>query len=166
MRRYSSLIVGVLFILVGILLLLNRLHVLFLSWHKLLPLALLVIGLYFFYQVILGKKENAFLGTVFLVLAGFFALKNYHFIHFFHLYEYWPIFFVALGLGFIVLYVFKPADWALLIPGSILTFMGIVILLHTVNVSFVVIRFVQKFWPLVLVIIGIGLITSALCKRE
>ncbi len=166
MNRSSSLVIGLIFIVVGLLLLLNRFNLFYVTWSKIYPVLLVIAGLYFFYKAFRGKSENAFWGTFFLLMGSYFLLQNFHIIHRFQFYEFWPVFIVALGVSFIILFLFKPSDWALLIPGSILTFFGAIILFHTLDFSYMVIRFAQKFWPLVLVIIGIGLITSSLIKKK
>jgi hypothetical protein len=166
MNRYSSILIGVLFILFGLLLVVKNLGLWIITWFELYPLLLVVVGILFFINACKGKKNQAFWGTFFLVLGVFFFLRNYGFIQYYWMFEIWPIFILAAGLAFIVLYGFKPDEWGILIPAAILTFWGSVYLLRGMGFYWPSIRYAKQCWPLLLVFIGIGLVISSLTGKK
>lgn len=156
---------GVVLIATGFFLLLWQLGVLEVSVRELTPILLIALGCWFFYSAAAKKDRGAvFPGTIFLVLGLFFAVRNYGLfafrVHFYDFSEYWPVFLIAFGLGFLVMFFVKPEDWGVLIPGSVLLFFGLVFLMRTVNYFYW--RDVIRFWPLILIVIGISIIVSGL----
>ena len=77
-----------------------------------------------------------------------------------------PLFLVALGLGFVSIWVLGQLfhipenHWWPLVPGGILMVIGAVALLGGEAQHFL------DYWPLVLVIIGVGLVARALMRRQ
>ncbi len=165
-RNYSSLVVGLIFILIGAGLLLDRLHLFMFGWMQIYPIIFLIIAAASFFNAASGKKNSAFWGGIFAVLGLFFLLRNFDIIGFFWFSEFWPIFLIALGVGFLVLYIFNPRDWGMLVPGFILTFIGGLFALDSMSLiedAFdLVYDFMSIYWPLALVLLGIGLILNSL----
>ncbi|RMD87868.1 MAG: hypothetical protein D6813_12960 [Calditrichaeota bacterium] len=166
MAQKNSVLPGIALIVIGLLLLLNRLDIIYLSWGRTYPIILLLLS-FFFFLTIKTKADRgaAFPATFFLVLGLFFFLKNYR-IYFYQFYfeEVWPIFLIAVGLGFIALFVFKPDDWGVLIPGSILLFLGTIFFLRTTGIFYW--RDLTDFWPVILIIIGLGLLFNGLKRHS
>ncbi|NIR51432.1 hypothetical protein GWO43_22905, partial [candidate division KSB1 bacterium] len=166
-NRERSLIPGVILILLGLYFLLDRLNVFYFRWEYLYPLILLGLGVLFLVAIFTKKdKGAAFPATILLILGLFFFLRNYGLLPYeFYLYyieDYWPIFLIAFGLGFLVLFSVKPEDWGVLIPGGILLFFGVVFLLRNMRLFYW--RDFADFWPVILIAIGLGIVVSSLRK--
>lgn len=169
-KRYSAITIGLIFIFIGLGLLLDRLGIFNFGWMQLYPLLFLLISIVFFVNAFTGHKNAAFWGGAFGVLGVFFVLRNYDFIPFYWFVEFWPIFLIALGVGFLVLYIFRPDDWGVLIPGIVLTFIGFLFLIRSMDVMrdifYLTIDIIETYWPLILVLIGIGLIANSLRTKD
>ncbi|MFQ5825000.1 MAG: LiaI-LiaF-like domain-containing protein [bacterium] len=167
-EREKSYIPGIILIVIGTFLLLHQLDVFYLRWRNIFPIILLALGTLFFISIITRKdKGAAFPATVLIVLGLFFFLRNYGYFsvdyYFYEWEEFWPIFLIAFGLGFIVLYFFKPEDWGVLIPGGVLLFFGVLFFLRTTGLFYW--RDFADFWPLILIAIGISIVISNLKKK-
>ncbi len=165
-NKSSSIALGIALVVVGLGLILNKMHVLDFSWSQIYPLAMLTFSGFSFASLVRGDKNAAFLGTVLAVLGLFFVFRNYDIVDYLWYFEVWPVLLISLGLGFIALYFFKPYDWGILIPGSVLTFLGAVFLLQNLDIAWSTLRLVKNLWPLILVIIGAGLIANNLLKKR
>ena len=77
-----------------------------------------------------------------------------------------PLFLVALGIGFVSIWVLGQIvrvpenHWWPLVPGGILMTIGVVALLGRQAQQYL------DYWPLVLVVIGVGLVARALMHRQ
>jgi len=165
MRR--SIAPGIILILMGGLLLLDKLGYYRLRWSTIYPLILLLLGVMFFSWVWRrGDKGAVFPGTILFLLGLFFFFRNSGLLPLYYLWEFWPVFLIIVGLAFVVLFIFKPHDWGVLVPGGILLFFGTVFLLN--NIYYLPWRtreLVGTFWPVILIIIGIGIILGQFKKR-
>jgi membrane-bound ClpP family serine protease len=169
-KNYSSLTIGLIFILVGSGLLMDRLTLFSFGWFEIYPIIFILISTASFLNALAGQRNSAFWGGMFGVFGAFFFLRNYNLIPFYWFHEFWPIFLIALGVGFLVLYIFQPRDWGVLIPGSILTFLGLVFIFDTMalveDIVEIVFDWVDTYWPLVFILLGAGLILDSLKKKE
>jgi len=168
-EKEKSIIPGALLILVGLFLLLHQLDLVYLRWRHLYPILMLGFSALFFASIIYKRDKGAiFPGMVLLVLGLFFFLRNFDFFEFgyyFYSFEYyWPIFLVAFGLGFVALYVVRQDDWGVLIPGTILLFLGTLFFLRSAGYFFW--WRLADFWPVILIIIGLSIVFSNLRKRH
>ena len=166
MKNLSSVFLGVALILAGIAILLNQYQVLEFGWNQFYPLALIGLGVYFILDIVQGNKGAIFWATISIFLGLFFFLRNFGYIPFFWIEEYWPLFMLIFGLAFISLFVMKPEDWGLLIPGSILSFLGLAIASYTMGFQSYPVRVLWRFWPLLLVLIGVVLIWNSIQSRK
>ncbi len=167
-ERERSYVPGIILIAIGVILLLHQLDLIYLRWRHVFPIILLALGVFFFVSIITRKdKGAAFPATIFIVLGAFFFLRNFGYFsvdfYFYDFEEYWPIFLIAFGLGFIVLYFFRMEDWGVLIPGGVLLFFGILFLLRSARIFYW--RDFADFWPLILIAIGIGLVIGSLKRK-
>ncbi len=159
---------GVILIALGTYFLLRRLDLIDIRWYETYPFILLILGGLFMTNAVVKKERGAvFPGTVLLVLGAFFFLRNFNLLPFgfylFDLEDYWPVFLLAFGLGFVVLFFFKGEDWGLLIPGGLLLFFGAVILLRNLRVFYW--RHFSDYWPVVLIVIGLAIVVNSLRRR-
>ena len=166
----SSLTIGLIFILVGIGLLMDKLDIVSFGWYQIYPVIFLLIAAASFVNAFSKDKNAAFWGGVFGVLGLFFVLRNFHIIRFYWFEEFWPVFLIALGVGFLVLYIFKPHDWGVLIPGVILTGLGVLFIFEAMDLiddfAEIVFETIWTYWPLALVLLGVGLILGSLRRKD
>ena len=167
-KRERSLVPGVVLILIGVYFLLRELNLIHLRWRELYPVVLLALGLLFLVAAFRREdKGAAFPGTVLLVLGIFFALRNYDLAPIsYYLYDvgdYWPVFLLAFGLGFVVQFFFARHDWGLLIPGGVLLFLGVMFLFRNLGLFYW--WHFADLWPVILILIGLAMVISGLRKR-
>lgn len=165
-NQFSSIITGVFFIVIGIILLLNKLNMINFGWDEAVPYILIAISLISFYSAFTGKKGNSFWGGFLGTLGAFYLLQNFDVFNYFWFGDTWPVFMLAFGVGFIVMFLFNPRDWGVLIPGGFFTLLGLNFFLETLDLSSKTIHLIKNMWPLLLVLIGIGLINSSLSKQR
>ena len=163
-RSYSA-ILGVILILFGGLLLLDEWNVLDFTWDQTYPLFMLAIGVLSFISASKGNKSAAFWGTLFLLTGLFYLLRNADLIMTLWFIDSWPIWLLSLGIGFFVLYAFKPHDWGVLIPAGVLTFLGIIFTLESMDIPWISVEAILNLWPLLLILIGLGLIFASLARK-
>lgn len=169
-KNYSSLTIGLIFILVGVGLLMDKMNLFDFGWKEIYPVIFILISIVSLINAFSGHKNSAFWGGVFAVLGAFFFLRNFDFIPFYWFSEFWPVILLALGIGFIALFVFQPKDWGVLIPGAILTGLGLIFSFEAMDLieGFFEIAFdiVFTYWPLILILFGVGLILGSLRHKE
>lgn len=159
---------GLLLIVIGVLLLINKLTPFYFGWYEIYPIILIGLGILFF---ISGSRKqdggSVFPGTIFLLLGAFFVLRNYDLIPHYYLRPTYAYILIILGLAFFAMYLTKPGDWGVLIPAGILLFFGLIVLLKRFDIIYWEIRdIVYDYWPVVLIIIGGGIILGTLKKHE
>ena len=82
--------------------------------------------------------------------------------YFYSLEDYWPVFPIAFGIAFLIQAVLGQKDWALLVPGVLLLFVGSAFLAK--NLGFFFWYDILEFWPVILIVIGTLLIFKSLRK--
>ncbi len=150
---------GILLVLAGTALLLDRLNVFSVGWPTLIWLFLGVTG---FIMVILGflreKDGKVFWGTVFFLYGLFFILRHYDFIDY-HGHTFVPVSFVIFGLAFVMRVIYAPRDWALLIPGMLFVGAGLVFIFAELGYiyRYDVWEYLRTYWPVIFIVLGISL---------
>ncbi|MDZ7289765.1 MAG: DUF5668 domain-containing protein [candidate division KSB1 bacterium] len=159
--RRGSLVGGLILIMIGLALLANRLHVRLPSWEYIYPFAFVLLGLASAYRIRGRGHCDGVFGTVFfLSLGAFFLLRNFDFIPYFHS---WPVFPLAVGLGLLAEFVFVPSRWGVLIPGFALLLFGLALLFEELEYWYF--YDVLRFWPVILIAFGIGILLNAMRRR-
>jgi hypothetical protein len=151
-------IFGMVLLIIGVMLLLSSLEVWRFHWSYIL----LVLGLFFFALAVSSHdKGSVFPGTI-LFLLGLFYLLKYHDIIYGSMFRLWPIFPAIVGVAFIVLFIVKPAEWGLLIPGGILLFFAIIFLAYNYDLFEIDPGYIiGHYWPLILIAVGAKLLADA-----
>ena len=162
----GPLIFGFLLILIGGAILLGRLDVLRIGWFELYPIMITALGLLFLILALVNREKGTlFPATFFLTIGIYFILRNFDILPFYEIYEIWPIFMLALGLAFLVLFISAPKNWGVMIPGSIFLFFGVIFLVENIGAHIWWIDLVSQYWPLMLVVIGLSIILSHMTKK-
>lgn len=164
--RKSSIWPGVVLIIIGTLLLANRFSNFSLSWYQIYPVLFAALGIMFYASIINRQNKGAvFPGTLLLLMGVLFVLRNWDLVPYRYVRDVLPIMSVILGLAFLSLFVVRPSDWSVLIPASIFTFFGAAIWLDKLDIIYVDIWDLwSKYWPALLILIGIVIIAGNLNK--
>ncbi|MDZ7265411.1 MAG: DUF5668 domain-containing protein [candidate division KSB1 bacterium] len=160
----SSVWPGVILIIIGALLLVNKLTEIPFGWPQIYPVLFVGLGIMFFGSVINRQNKGAvFPGTILLLMGVLFLLRNWDLVPYRYVRDIWPIMAVILGLAFLSLFFVKPSDWGVLIPASIFLFFGAAIWLDKLDIIYIDIWDLwSNYWPVLLIIIGIGIIAGSL----
>ena len=156
-ERKSSLLPGFILIVIGSLLLLNRITGFRADWGKIFPVLMLTLAILLFIDTFRkGHTGPLFWGTVLMGLGVFFLLRNYRLIPYFYSDEYWPVFFIAGGLGFLALFIHSPANWGVLIPAFFFILVGVRSGLSTFDLSIRGLeRWIDTYWPVIFILLGL-----------
>ena len=162
----KSIITGAVFIIIGVFLLMQKLGMIDVEWYEFYPFLLLGVGAILFLKAAIGQTNNAFWATGFTTVGLFFLLRTFDIIEDLWFVDVWPVILIALGLGFIVLYAFRPNEWGLIIPGVFLAFVGILLFLDQMDLNWWYSKYVARnFWPVLLVVIGTAMIVASLTRK-
>jgi hypothetical protein len=164
-RRFPNmlLVIGVLLFLLGGLLLLWTFGYLR-NGGGLWPLIFILLGLFVLYLVVFrGRAEVYVFPGMLMALGGLYFLLGTSFMPWHDLIRIWPVFMAITGAS-IIPYAFMKQGYArvvLLVPSIAIVFLAGVFLpfsLRVVSVRFV--RFVSVWWPVLVVILGIGFLVA------
>jgi len=157
---------GLILILIGAILLIHKLIPDAFSWSKIHPLIFMALGV-LLYVAILGRQNKGavFPATILFLLGLFYFVRNYDIIDYYD--ELWPVLSIILGLAFVSIFITKPANWGVLIPAGIFLFLGVVFLLRKFYIIYWdVWDLVSDYWPVILIIIGGGIILGSLKRHR
>lgn len=154
---------GVILIAVGIILLMDRIGMLDLSFWN------IVTGIIILYGATLvirsfntGDRSKVFWGTTLFLLGLFFILDSMNMIT-----TRYPVFvpaiFLILGFSFFMMYVYNVRDWHLLIPTLFFVAIGGLIIAEELSLFYAyrIEYYLLKFWPVLLIVFGLGLLLKS-----
>ncbi len=133
---------------------------------ELTTLVMILGGVIFFAGVISRDHGAVFPGT-FLFLTGlFFVLKDHRYI-LLPWWDLWVLIILALGISFVVHFLFDPERKGRLLPGVVLITAAFIFLYSpwTITDFFQAVFWLWHLWPLALIILGIHLIVKAVRER-
>jgi uncharacterized membrane protein len=160
-RGRGSLVGGLILILIGLAMLAERLGARLPSWYDLYPFIFILLGLASAYRIRgRGHRDGVFGAVFFLSLGAFFLLRNFDVIPYFHS---MPVFPIAVGLGLLAQFAFVPKNWGVLIPGAALVLFGLAMIFEDFDYWYL--YDVAKYWPLLLIAFGIGILLNARRQR-
>lgn len=169
-KLINSLVTGLVFILIGAGLLADRFLSFRFGWEQAFPILLIALAISSFIRAFSGNRHSAFWGGFLGLLGAYFFLRNYEFVEAFWFFEYWPMFLLAFGCGFICSFLFYPADWGVLIPAAIFTGLGALFLLDSLhvfkNIWSTFWDLAESYWPIILILVGLGVIGGSLKSRS
>ncbi len=145
---------GVTFVVLGIVFLLEDLNIVLFNWS----LYVILTGIAFLLAFWLNKENLLFIlpATVLIVYGLLFfycQISGWQ-----HIALLWPVLLVAPGLGFLLMYVRQTNRQLYLYPGAILSAFGLLFFLRKINYI--------KYWPVLLIIIGLVLIVRFYLQRD
>lgn len=145
--KSSNFIFGLGLILFGILLLFQNFGYIRINFSDIWPFFVILAGLGFWLGY-LGNRENYGLimpGTILIVYGLMFlycAVEGWYTMQYV-----WPFFLIGPGIGFFLMYLLGKHDRDLLIPGTILTLLGLFFFMGRTGYF--------RYWPVLLIILGI-----------
>jgi hypothetical protein len=160
-------LIGIVLIAVGLLLLAEHIGMLRVTFWN------VIIGLMIIYGAILvirsfsgGERGKVFWGTMLFFFGIYFLLENLNLVNAsFPIIG--PVLFLIFGFSFLMMYLYRPSDWHLIIPT--LFFLGIGGLIIAEEYSLIQAihyeRYIRMYWPLLLILFGLGLIIKARRRR-
>jgi uncharacterized membrane protein (Fun14 family) len=154
--NWKKMIAGMILIFAGVILLLNMAGIVTFTWEDLWTIWLLVAGivLHVIFFTSGAQKKKAWVlvpGGILLVLSIVFLFNEVTDWKFAG--ATWPFYLLALALGLFEFWFFGKRDFEMLIPITLLTGMGIILLFEKLADYPI-----KQFWPIVLIFIGIYII--------
>jgi hypothetical protein len=168
-NRRPALIPALFLILLGAWLLAQNLGVALPNWNAAWPGLLVFFGLAFLLQYFLGGRRDSglvFVGVAAALVGAFFFAFTLGYYRWDDMSRYWPVFVLIGSAAFFGQWLAQPRDRGLLVPAFLALIVGGVALpitLQAVNPALA--QVVIKFWPLVLVLLGLGLLLSVFQRR-
>ena len=165
-----AIIPALFFILFGVWLLAQNLGVPLPGWNLAWPALLVALGAAFLLQFVLGGRRDGglvFVGVAVALLGGFFFAFTLGYYRWDDMGRYWPVFVLIGGAAFLCQWVAQPRERGLLVPALLGLGVGGVALpitLQAVNPALA--ELVIKFWPVVLVLVGLGLLVRTAVPRR
>jgi hypothetical protein len=163
-RRGGALLPGLLLIALGAWLLAGTLGVRLPSFETLWPVALIVFGLAFLVQFFAGGRRSeglVFTGVATALLGGFFLAITVGLLAWNDAARLWPVYILIGGLAFLAQWLARPGERGLLVPAVLALAVGgatLALILNLVQAD--IASQIIRFWPLVLIVLGLGLLGS------
>ena len=151
---------GIILVVLGILLLLHRMHFLHIEFSQILWS---LVALWGIVEVTRGftrsVKGKVFWGTVLFLFGVFFFLRTFD-AFYFHEYMIPSAAFLIFGIAFLMMYLNNLREWYLLIPSVLLIVVGGAFTLAEVGYlsRWEVWDAVRMYWPVGLILLGLGII--------
>ncbi len=98
-------------------------------------------------------KRNVYLGTALILLGGMLFSNQFFSFNFFSMEYFWPVFVLIPGLVFEASFFLSGRNPGLLVPGGILTTIGMLFFFET----FTNWRFAEYTWPVYILAVAVGL---------
>lgn len=169
-NRSGALIPGAILILLGAWLLAQNLGLRLPGIGQLWPLFPLLFGLGFLVRYFAGGRHDdglVFSGAVAALAGAFFLAITIGPLAWSDMGRYWPVFVLIGGVAFLAQWLVKPADRGLLVPALLAIVVGLVALLFTLgNLNPALASQLIKLWPVVLIVLGLGLLASYVLRRD
>lgn len=156
MNRNSNIVMGAVFIAIGIIFLLSNFGYVTFSWNYIWPLALLIPGIYMHFAFFTGLDKNPGILVPGGILTTYGALFYANVFWGWHMMpSLWPFFLIGIAIGLFELYLFGDHNKALLIPVAILGGLGLLKLSDT----FIHFDFRNYLIPAAFILLGVAIIT-------
>lgn len=152
---------GWILLVAGIVLFCNYWFALSFNWITLI----ILLGIGLFLTGIFQRDHGGIFPGTFILLTGLtFNFQECGFIRQ-SWWELWPLIILFLGVAFITLFIFDPARRGAIIPGILLIAIAFFFLYSPWN-WFEIFYYIHRFWPVLLIILGISLIVKSFSSRN
>jgi len=148
--KTSDIIIGIGFIILGLIFLFENFGYIEFDFEEIWPLFVILGGCAFWVGYVKDRKNYGLImpGTILFIYGLMFWYCSFE--GWYYMGILWPGFLIGPGLGFFLMYLLGEKEKGLLIPATILTGIGILFLFRYSSVL--------RFWPVLLIILGIILI--------
>ncbi len=153
-------VAGILLVVLGIVLLLERLDLVEIGFGRILWTSAALLGGWFVVRAFLyNERGKAFWGTALFLFSIYFLLRSFGVVEF-HGRTIVPSALLIFSFAFLMLFVQNPRAWQVLIPAVILGGLGTVFILTDLGYlySWDVLHTIRTYWPVALILIGISLL--------
>lgn len=164
-QRASFPWVGVLLIIVGALLLLDKLAIIDFGFARILWGTVIVYGLFLVVQGFSRNRSGSiFWGTVMFLYGVYFLSRTFEL---FHSHLFLPSSIIIFGVAFLMMYFNNVKEWFLIIPGVTLSGIGLALFLGRLELYdwWEVWLPVRTYWPVVLILIGVAILVGGRARR-
>jgi peptidoglycan/LPS O-acetylase OafA/YrhL len=133
-----------------------------------LPFLAILFSFVLIYEAFRRKTSSPlFWGIFLLVVGGFYTLRNAGVILYLYPDEYWPLFPIAIGLGLVSKFVFRPSEWGVLIPAAILLMVGVTGILNQLGFWYGDLDSIWNiFWPVLIISIGLIILIRSFTQQK
>ena len=153
---------GIVLILVGVMMLMSRLHVVPVGWHEVFWGLVAAFGAYKIWTGFTWRNKGAiFWGTL------FFLFGVYRVLYRLDIYELpvdfgFPAFVTMVGIGFFMMFISAPREWHLLVPALFFLVLGVGMGMSELGYMYrwEFLRAIKTYWPLALILFGASLLLS------
>lgn len=138
-----------------------------LNWGFYWATVLIIIGgVILIHSAIIRNHWGVFPGSL-LLLMGLFFLSRETGILEDPMFMLWPMFLIIIGVSFVMVFLFQPREWGMLIPGGILTGIGMLFFLRNYGcISWHAVGSVLRWWPIALIAVGAWMVLGRSRRRE
>ena len=148
--RMSDMVIGIGMIILGILFLSENFGYIAFDFQDVWPVFVILGGVGFWIGYLQDRKNYGLLmpGSILVIYGLMFfycSIEGWDYMS-----DLWPGFLIGPGIGFFMMYLLGERENGLLIPGSILSGLGILFIISHSGIL--------RYWPVALIIIGIVLI--------
>lgn len=153
-------VLGILLIVLGVGLILNRLHVLHYGWHTILWISLAAVGLVSVIQAFITRRRGVvFWGSLLFFVSVAMVVRNLEVLDF-EAWDWPATLSLAAGLSFLMMYFYDPRRFGTLIPVILFGGYGVLYYLWWWDVIdwFNVRNYVHTYWPVLIILWGLSLI--------
>ena len=166
-RDTRVIVIGSLLILVGAILLLDRLDLFDFRWNRLFWIVAASLGAFFVVDGFLRKlRGRIFWGSMMFFVSTYYIMLQWRIIDRYSFYTV-PAFLIAIGFSLVMLYLHEPREVALLIPAILFIGTGAAAILWWWEVIdwWDVRHAIRTYWPLLFVLWGVALIVRRKPRR-
>ena len=148
--KTSDIIIGIGFIIIGIIFLFENFGYIAFDFEDIWPLFVVLGGCAFWVGYLKDKKNYGLImpGTILIIYGLMFWYCSFE--GWYYMTTVWPGFLIGPGLGFYFMYLFGEKEKGLLVPATILTGIGVLFLFRYSGIL--------RYWPVIFIVIGLLLI--------
>ena len=148
--KVSDLIIGLALVILGLIFLFDNFGFIEFDFGKMWPVIVIFAGAGFWVGFLRSRKDYGLImpGTILLICGFVFwfcALYGWWYMQ-----NLWPVFLMAPGIGFLLMYLLGEKETGFLIPGGILLGLGLIFFLQHTHIL--------SYWPLILIFVGLYLL--------
>ena len=156
--KVSDMVIGVGLIILGLLFLSENFGYFEFDFENIWPVFVLLAGVGFWIGYFQDRKNSGLLmpGSILIIYGLMFlycAIDGWYLMG-----SLWPGFLIGPGIGFFMMYLLGGREKGMLVPASILTGLGLIFLISHSGIL--------RYWPVILILIGIFLIVKYQYKSK